>query len=324
MKMKMKSCRTLKGLAALATVAAALFSPNSVKAEEGGAGHYVPGGMATLIDLPPTKGGLAMLGMYLHYEGDASASRALPVAGLLAGGLNVTTDAITVGTLYTFDKKFLGAYYSLGAFLPYVDVNVSAQLTLGNRTRFRNDQVSGVGDLSIIPAMMAWKINDWLIDASLPIYAPTGGYKVGRLANTGLNHWTFDPTFGGAYNNEKTGFNAAVHTGLALSTRNKDTDYRNGGVFHLDTSVQQLLPLGSGFLGLGAEAFYYQQITGDSGGGARLGDNKARTLGLGPVLSYILPVGDNTLVAELRWLNELETQRRVKGNFIWFKLVYQF
>lgn len=319
----MKLYRSINYLTALSVVAAFAFVPVS-QAEEGGAGHYIPGGVSTMIDLPPTKGGWILETMYLNYDAEVSGSRTLPVAGLLTGGLNVTSNSITLGTLYTFDQKILGGYYSLGAFLPYVDVNASAQVTLRNRTRSRNDQVNGVGDLSIIPAMMAWKINDWLIDASLPIYAPTGDYKVGRLANTGLNHWTFDPTFGGAYNNEKTGFNAAVHTGLAVSTRNEDTDYRNGTVFHLDTSVQQLLPLGKGFLGLGAEAFYYQQMTGDSGGGAVLGDNKARTVGLGPVLSYLLPVGDNTLVAELRWLNELETQRRVKGNYIWFKLVYQF
>lgn len=315
--------RLIKYLAALAVVTAAVFAPVS-QAEEGGAGHYVPGGVASLIDLPPTKGGWVLETMYIRYEGDASASRSLPVAGLLTGGLQVTSEAITVGSLYTFDEKFLGGYYSLGAFLPYVDINVGAQVTVRNRTLSRSDEVSGVGDLSIIPMMMAWEINDWLIDASLPIYAPTGDYKVGRLANTGLNHWTFDPTFGGAYNNQKTGFNAAFHTGLAFSTRNEDTDYRNGTVFHLDTTVQQLLPLGKGFLGLGAEAFYYQQITGDSGSGAILGDNKGSTVGLGPVLSYILPVGDNSLVAEMRWLTELETERRVKGDYIWFKIVYQF
>ncbi len=319
----MKPHRSIKCLAALSAVVASVLAPVS-QAEEGGAGHYVPGGVASLIDLPPTKGGWVLEAMYLRYEGSASVSRALPVAGVLTGGLSVKSEAITVGSLYTFDKKVLGSFFTIGAFLPYVDVDVSAQITLRNRTRQRSDQVGGLGDLLILPAMMAWKINNWLIDTSLPIYAPTGDYKVGRLANTGLNHWTFDPTFGGAYSNQKTGFNAAFHTGLAFSTRNEDTDYRNGTVFHLDTTVQQLLPLGKGFLGIGAEAFYYQQITGDSGSGAILGDNKGSTVGLGPVLSYILPVGDNSLVAEMRWLTELETERRVKGDYIWFKIVYQF
>ncbi|MFK5922655.1 MAG: transporter [Verrucomicrobiota bacterium] len=319
----MKLHRLINYLAVLAVVAASVFAPVS-QAEEGGAGHYIPGGVASLIDLPPTKGGWVLETMYLHYDGDASAAKTLPVAGVLAGGLSATSDAVTVGSLYTFDQKFLGAHYSLGAFLPYVWMDVSANVTLTGRSRIRTDKADGIGDLLIIPAMMAWEINDWQINAMLPVYAPTGDYQVGRLANPGLNHWTFDPTVGGSYNNAKTGFNAALHTGFAFSTKNKDTNYRNGTIFHADTTVQQLLPLGKGFLGIGAEAFYYQQITGDSGSGARLGDNKASTVGLGPVLSYILPVGDNSLVAEVRWLTELETERRVKGDYIWFKIVYQF
>lgn len=95
-------------------------------------------------------------------------------------------------------------------------------------------------------------------------------------------------------------------------------------MFHIDASIQQLLPLGPGFIGLGIEGFYVDQITGDSGSGATLGDFEGRTAGLGPVLSYILPVGENTLVAEARWLTELDTKRRMEGDYFWLKIVYQF
>jgi len=47
--------------------------------------------------------------------------------------------------------------------------------------------------------MMAWKLDCWQLNAILGVYAPTGEYETGRLANLGLNHWTFDPTFGAAY-----------------------------------------------------------------------------------------------------------------------------
>jgi hypothetical protein len=36
-------------------------------------------------------------------------------------------------------------------------------------------------------------------------------------------------------------------------------------------TLAQHIPLGKGFIGVGANAFYLQQTTGDSGGGARLG-----------------------------------------------------
>jgi len=88
--------------------------------------------------------------------------------------------------------------------------------------------------------------------------------------------------------------------------------------------VQQLLPVGPGFLGVGAEAFYLQQISGDSGAGARFGDFKGRTVGIGPVLTYILPYGKSTFVAEVRWLPELDVKYRLDGDYIWLKLVAQF
>jgi hypothetical protein len=82
--------------------------------------------------------------------------------------------------------------------------------------------------------------------------------------------------------------------------------------------------VGPGFLGVGAEAFYIEQVTGDSGGGGRLGDFKGRTMGIGPVLTYVLPRGKDTFVAELRWLPETNVKNRLEGDYIWLKVVYQF
>jgi len=62
----------------------------------------------------------------------------------------------------------------------------------------------------------------------------------------------------------------------------------------------------------------------DSGGDGRLGDFKGRTMGIGPVVSYILPHGKNTFVAELRWLPETSVKNRLEGDYIWLKVVYQF
>ena len=38
-----------------------------LKAEEGGTGHYVPGGLATLVDLPPAQPGWIVQPIFLHY-----------------------------------------------------------------------------------------------------------------------------------------------------------------------------------------------------------------------------------------------------------------
>ena len=296
----------------------------SVFAEEGGAGRYVPGNAATLIDLPPTKGGWVFESIYLHYDGDASGSGTFPNAGLVTAGLDATSDAFILGGLYTFETPVLKSHFSMGAFVPYLWMDVTANVVAGGATGSRTDTVDGTGDITLIPAMMAWKCDSWQYSALLPIYAPTGEYNLGSLANVGRNYWTFDPTIQVSYNNAKTGFNAAVFTGITLNTENNDTDYQSGAAFHIDASLQQLLPVGPGFLSIGFNAFCYEQIQGDSGAGAKLGDFKGRDIGIGPALGYILPVGENTLVAEARWLPELETKRRLEGDFLWLKLAYQF
>jgi hypothetical protein len=300
---------------------AELLSP-SAHAAEGGTGHYVPGALATLIDLPPTQPGWVVETAYLHYDADVSVD--IPIAGLDSAGLDVRVDSFLLGGFYTLELPAEGLYYSLGGFLPYVWMDAKGELRTVAGTFGRRDSASGIGDLSLVPAMLAWKRDAWQLDALLPIYAPTGDYDVGRLANPGLNYWSFDPTLGASYNSEKTGFNAALHVGVMFNTENPDTNYRTGDLLHVEASIQQLLPLGPGFAALGAELFYLDQITGDSGSGARFGGFERRSWGIGPVLSYVLPHGGHNFVAEVRWLPEIGTQRQLKGDFVWMKLVYQF
>jgi hypothetical protein len=242
----------------------------------------------------------------------------------VAAGLDVQSDALLVGALYTFEPTVLGARYSAGAFLPWVWMEAEASISTGMGSISRTDEVSDFGDVLLLPAMLAWEVDFWQFNAVLPIYAPTGDYDRGRLANAGLNYWTFDPTVGVSYNHDELGFNAAVHAGVSFNTENERTDYESGTSFHLDASVQQLLPLGPGYVSAGAELFWLDQVEGDSGSGATFGDFEGHTFGVGPVLGYVLPVGDDTFVVEARWLPEIDVKRRVEGDYVWLKLVYQF
>jgi hypothetical protein len=186
-----------------------------------------------------------------------------------------------------------------------------------------NDQVNGVGDITIIPVMLAWKKDAWQYTASVSVYAPTGDYAAGSLANLGLNYWTADPTFGAAYSNEKTGFNFGIYSGITVNSENKATDYKSGSMFHVESSIQQLFPLGNGYLSLGIDAFLFKQVSSDSGSGAK-SSFKGRTMGIGPVVSYILPSGSNNWVFEAKWLPETNTENRLDGDYFWVKVVYQF
>jgi hypothetical protein len=142
----------------------------------------------------------------------------------------------------------------------------------------------------------------------------------------GLNYWTFEPAVYFSYLSKKIGLEVTALAGLSFNTKNEDVDYQSGDIFHIDLTVAEHLPLSHyGVIGLGVNAFYWKQFTGDSGAGALLGSFEGRTEGVGPVLSYISPpICGQTILAEVKWLPELDVKNRLSGDYVWFKLAWAF
>lgn len=300
------------------------------RAEEGGSAHYMPGAAASFVDAFPGKpGGVAVLNYFTYYDASASANRSLPIGGLLSAGVDATAYADTLVGIYQVPWKVLGGGLALGLSVPYVwmEVEGNAQRIQPNGTLGpvfdARDTANGVGDMTLFPFILGWTnlVPDLKLDARLGIYMPTGDYEEGRLANVGKNYWTFEPGIMASWLSSKIGTEITLYTGVDFNTENDETDYTSGTSLHLDLTVAQHLPLFGGFIGVGANGFYYQQITGDSGSGARLGDFEGMTLGVGPVLSYVHSLGSKAqLLSELKWLPELDTDDRLEGDYIWFKL----
>lgn len=305
--------------------------PLALRAEEGGSGHYIPGATASFIDtLPGTPGAIGVVNIFTFYNGSAGGSRPLEFGGLLTLNAEATIYADTVGAIYETPLHLLGGDYAIGLAVPYVWLEVEGSVQRagpfgGVQTVSVRDTASGFGDMTLYPFMLGWKRGDLKYDVRLGIYAPTGPYDVGHLANTGRNYWTFEPSASVSWLSTKIGTEVTLFAAFDFSTENEDTHYQSGDVFHLDATVAQHLPLGKlGFIGVGANAFYYQQISGDSGSGATLGSLEGRTVGIGPVVSFATKVGKSDVVAEVKWLPELNVQKRLNGDIVWFKLAVLF
>ena len=315
--------KIVKSMILFAIVGLVIMLPLSTHAEEGGSGHYAPGANSSFIDTLPGKPGLAIANFFNFYDGSASVGRQLPFGGLVTAGLDATAYSDTVVALYQTPLKLLGGYYAVGVAIPYVWVKVKGQVTgpLGN-TITVSDKANGIGDITLYPFMLGWTdLNgDLKYDVRLGIYAPTGDYDKGKLANLGKNYWTFEPAVSLSYISSKIGLELSAFAGMDFNTKNHKTDYRSGIQLHLDLTAAEHLPLFGGIIGIGANFFYYQQISGDSGSGASLGDLKGRTLGIGPVLSYATKIWKKDLVAEVKWLPEIHVKNRLKGDYVWFKL----
>ena len=305
---------------------ASLLSP-VVRAEEAGSGHYLPGATASFIDALPGREAFAYVNAFTYYNGSTSGSRQLNLGGQVVANIDATVYADASILLYQTPWKILGGQYAAAVAIPYVWMEVEGNVQVGPITGNRRDTANGIGDIQILPVMLGWTNGDLKFGTTFGLYAPTGDYERGQLANLGKNYWTFEPGVSVSWLSSKIGTEVSLFAGYEVSTKNDTTDYQSGEVFHLDATVAQHLPLFGGFVGVGANAFYYQQVSGDRGSGAKLGDFEGRTIGVGPVLSYTTKIGRNKktdLVAELKWLPELDVAKRMEGDTIWFKLALAF
>ena len=177
--------------------------------------------------------------------------------------------------IYAYPFSFHDITFSSGIAVPIVWADVKANATY-NRNNVqvsgtKEQSVSGLGDIQLMPVMAAWTNGDFKIGGMLNVWAPSGDYTTGQLANPGMGYWTFDPMLAFSWLSSKIGTEFSVFAGLDFNTENTDASYHSGDIFHLDATLAQHLPVFGGIAGAGASAFYLKQITGDSGSGANLG-----------------------------------------------------
>lgn len=296
------------------------------RAEEGGSGHYLPGSMSSFADaVPPSQTFIARFN-FLNYTGDYTHGQPLPLAGLSVLGVNAKSTAAGLTMLWRPPVEIGEDWsYAMSSTIPYVWMDVSGGVTAGNISRSVSDREDGVGDIVLMPLMVNYKACDDLnFNFRVAAYAPTGSYELGRLANTGKNFWTIEPTAAVIYFGKTNGLEASLFVGADFNFENPDTNYQSGTQLHLDGTLAQHFPLWGGLAGAGVNGFWYEQVDGDSGPGATFGDFKGRTAGLGPVISYVIRIGGRDIITELKWLHEFETQKRLDGDYIWFKALVKF
>lgn len=294
------------------------------QAEEGGSGHYMPGSMSSFVDGVPAAETIIVRMNVLEYSG--SYEHTLPFAGINAADVDVTSRAFGLTLLYRPDIELGDNWsYAFSATIPYVDMEVSADVFSEESHLRITDTDNTLGDIILMPLMLNQNINpDLNINYRVAIYAPTGSYEVGDLANTGKNFWTIEPTIAAVYLGQKNGIEASLFFGMDFNQENDDTKYKSGVQAHFDGTLAQHFPLWGGLAGAGISGFYYNQITGDSGDGATFGDFKAKTIGAGPVISFVKKVGTTDIMAEFKWLHEFSTRNRVEGNTLFLKVMAKF
>ena len=309
----------------------ALTCANAALAEEGGSGHYLPGSMASFIDgVPPTETFLTRLNV-INYDGSVGGNVRVPIGGLTTLGADAKSTGYGLTVLWRPPVDLGERWsYAMSATVPVLTMDVSANVLVtapggGQITVKRSDRQSGLGDIVLIPLMLNYNVDpDFNVNFRVAAYAPTGDYEAGRLANTGKNFWTTEPTLALMYLGQTNGREASLFIGADFNAENSDTNYKSGTQFHLDGTLAQHFPAFGGLASVGVSGYYYKQLTGDSGNGATLGDFEGKTVGIGPVVSYAGKANGHDVVAELKWLHETDTEKRLEGDLFWLKVVFKF
>jgi hypothetical protein len=196
------------------------------------------------------------------------------------------------------------------------EASVSATLTgpRGNTlSGARTDSRTGFGD--VIPqASLKWNqgVHNWMTYLTGDI--PAGAYDANRLANLDLGHGAVDGGGGYTFLDPQTGHELSTVVGLTYNFTNQAIDYQNGLDFHLDWGASQFL---SKDVFVGLVGYLFNQVTGDSGSGARLGSFESRVVGVGPQLGCLIPIGGAQGFLGLKGYKEFGAQDRAPGWNFW-------
>ncbi len=98
-------------------------------------------------------------------------------------------------------------------------------------------------------------------------------------------------------------------------------------------AVQRALPvivpppfaeIGKAGLALGVKGYYYQQITGDSGAGALLGDFKSDSFGVGPGFVWVPEFGGGQLTVLGKWIHDFTAENRFESDYFTITGAWKF
>ncbi len=66
----------------------------------------------------------------------------------------------------------------------------------------------------------------------------------------------------------------------------------------------------------GLKGYYYEQVSGDSGSGAILGDFEGESYGIGPSLLWVPETRSGNLSILASWLHDLDATRRLESDYL--------
>lgn len=291
----------LSKMPALTVGCALAFGLPAAQATEGGGSSYPMGAENYMTGAMPPPGFYTQI-----FAESYRADRLLDNRGKSAlDDFHLSADVIAPRLIWVTEQKVLDGDLAFHLNVPLVDlwVDVNGQ----------HQKKTGMGDIIFGPALGYHYSDKFHAIYALDIFAPTGRYDRGDLANIGRNYWAFEPIAAFSYV-DPAGVNADIKVMYDFNLRNRATDYRSGQELHADYSLGW--GLGNGWV-VGVGGYMYRQTTDDHQGGERIEDNRGRAFAIGPSIKY---ASDSGWFVTAKWQKESEVRNRPEGEAYWVKL----
>ncbi|MBK5318763.1 transporter [Erwinia sp. TH29] len=284
----------------MAGSALAIFLP-AVQATEGGGSSYPMGAENYMTGAMPPPGFYGQI-----FAESYRADRLLDNRGQRAvDDFHLSADVIAPRLIWVTEQKILDGALAFHVNVPLVDLRVEVNGQHQNKT--------GLGDIIFGPALGYHYSEKFHAIYAVDVFAPTGRYDRGDLANIGRNYWAFEPIAAFSYV-DPAGVNADIKMMYDFNLRNAATDYRSGQELHADYSLGW--GFGNGWV-VGVGGYVYRQTTDDRQDGERIEDNKGRAFAIGPSIKY---ASNSGWFVTAKWQKESEVRNRPEGEAYWVKL----
>ena len=300
--------------------AAAALLAGQARASEGGASLYLLGsGGPRAAETPPFKG-LYFDNVVYYYDGSADGAKHFVVGGNVVAGLNAQIGADFATLAWVPTTNVLGGSLVVGGALPagVVSVDAAATITgpLGNPFGVtRSDSAWLIGD-PIATAMLGWKHGKLSYQVSTTLNIPVGQYREGQLANLAFHRWADDVSLAATWHDDTSGWDLSGKAGVTFNGTNTATQYTTGTEFHLEGAIEKTFGKA---ISIGAQAYYFDQLTGDSGAGAKLGPFEGRVIGVGATAAHTFMLGKYPATLRVRGMTEFDARNRLQGDSAWLQ-----
>lgn len=296
---------------------------HSIHAVEGGYSNYIPGLYGDFEVALPSKQGFSIRNDLYYYQAKNKRNQLNLIDGEFVNSRieeTIISPQNLTALFYTFTGLNNNVTISTGIqnTLARVYIRNVNSSTLENSRQTK--EVTGFGDLAIIPITIFWQQQHIYNSLSLAVTVPTSSYNKNNLANLSANYWSLDVSWAFTYLNNFYDYEISFVPGVIYNTKNEANNYHSGTEIHLEYMLNKKI---SKNFSIGLQGYFMNQLIKDKSKDPNFDGIKTKAQGIGPSL-MLTDINNSSFSIIFKWLNEYLADNRIKkGENLFLSIIYE-